>query len=511
MAIQVERGTSPVLVQGDIRGGLTKARVIVHLVTVVTVICAVVKICPPFWVLLPLTASMSIELNVFQRRSKRVWITDMGSGFRIQTKRGTNEFNDDDIFSMNSEISDIYYEGRYNGQRRRFILRIAGEDRPITLAYRIGINEGHPLAAFTTRVFDKYVERVKEALRAGAIVQGDRWSLSASHFTMTGRGSAQALPLDELISVANLDGYVQLWKRGVNEAFCKIPARSQHATLLLHLLEVRLDSRSTQQDPTGLGRVIFERRTPTMLIRNQWMLFGVCCILEVGILVGSIKEPTLLILAGVLFLPAAVFGTVASSLARSRFRCQQYGVYRKGLFAKPKRLRYDEVDEFSYAVCRHNYHGMYIATTVQITLKPPPGSGKNLIRFSSTCQDRTDEAMEKLRNQISAAVGSKMLEQLAQGENVEWTKVAAITPAGIEYHPMSSGRRKEPVLIPFEHVQRFKLQEGTFRLWRKGIDKFVVQIATMNPNFYPGFWALCQLLQSAASWDMPPDKYLEEQ
>jgi len=487
---------APVLVQGKIGAGLTAARVIAHLVSMTAVIGALAELYSPAWVLLPLSASIAVEVVAFRRRAKRVWITDSRNGFRVESKQGIREYDDDDVYSVNAQISKVYVQGRYNGERKVFVLQVAGEERPITLDYHVGVHEMDPLAEFTARVLERYVARADEALKAGVVLQGDGWSLSHSEFTVKARGSAETVPLSELVSVEDVDGYVQLWKRGVDAAFFKIPTRSQHATLVLQLLAPRVASGSIQEVPAqGLGRVIFERRSSRVIVVMLWILGIVCCLPAIGGCLAAIQEPELWVMGAIFSLAAASIISVAFSLGRSRFRCQQFGVHHKGIFTAARQLRYEEIDEFTYMAIRQYHNGIYIGTSLTITLKPPAGSDKKRIRYFTGAK-QADSALEQLRDYVASAVGAKLLERIDQGEHVPWAKSATLTPEGIEYRPGGFVARKDPIFIPFAQVQRFDMQEGTFYLWQHGNAKSAMQLSCQAPNFYPGFWALCQLLQS---------------
>jgi hypothetical protein len=324
--------------------------------------------------------------------------------------------------------------------------------------------------------------------------------LTDTTFTTT-REPAQTLALAELDSVSELDGNVCIWKRGMEHAIAKVPASSPNAFLLQLILGHRLAERDKTSRPDssdGLGRVLFERRASRVGMFILWVLtislafFGLFLIVA-GIGGGNPAPIGVGVGLSALF---ALCAWIALRMRRSVFRCHEQGVYRRSTFTEGT-LRYDELSQFTYSATRQYYNGVYVGTALNLTLTPERETGKRAIRFNSNVKN-VDEALDKLRDHIAAMLAARMLQRLAAGERVTWTTNLALLPEGIEYRPAGFvGRRKEALVLQYADVYSFDIQKGTFHLWQRGKEKkSVMQESIGQPNFFPGFMALCQLFSS---------------
>jgi hypothetical protein len=101
-----------------------------------------------------------------------------------------------------------------------------------------------------------------------------------------------------------------------------------------------------------------------------------------------------------------------------------------------------------------------------------------------------DEALEGLREHVTLILMHKLTETLNTTGAVQWMPNVRITHEGIYYRPKGFVSRKEEQFLSFADVTAFNVEEGTFHVWKKGADKSVIQEATSEPNFYPGYLLL---------------------
>jgi hypothetical protein len=435
-----------------------------------------------------------LEPYLAVRRRQRLWVQDLGNGLLVRDASGSRQYADEDVYGLDFHAANEYSQGDFKGIRRRFVAKIEGESRPLEMNNLIKPNEADPLQPLITRLLGNYRSGVNEALQAGTSLSGKNWSLSQHALTAQGR-EAQTIPIDDIVSVTEMDNHVCVWRRGEAEATFRTPVGSPNAFLLQLILAERIESRGEEAaaETEGLGRVMFERRSSKVVRLLLWvvglLLFPIAAILLLG---GLAKGDMAMLAVGVCVLALfALLVWAVRGMGRSVFRAHERGVFRRG-FRSSTELLYDEVEQFIYSAVRQYYNGVYVGTALNITLIPPVASGKKPIRFSSSVKN-ADEALDKMRDHISLVLAAKMLAQLSDGQRVNWTANLVLTPEGIEFRPSGFVRRKEAVLLPFSRVHTFDIQQGTFYLWEQGKDKPVMQEASSMPNFFPGYVALCQI------------------
>lgn len=429
------------------------------------------------------------EARLWYLRRRQLWVSDTGHGFTVRDQSGERTYEDEDIVSLDLDTRNVYNQGVFKGVDRTFRVKVSAEPLRFEMHNRISIGEVDPLGWFVSRNINKYRDRANEALDAGIKLTGKAWSVSQAGIAA---GNLPAvIPFDELQAVGLFDGNVCVWRRGADEAVLRVPVRSENAFLLQLILATRIPERAEDPDDAqqeGLGRVLFERKGSRATRVVLWILAGLQIPLSLMALgIGLARREPIPILIGLgiaLAAAAAIWGIVVNR--RWVFRCHQRGVFKRGALSET-RLRYADVTSFSYSATRQYYNGVYIGTALNMVLTPG-GNGKS-VKFSQTVQN-ADEDLDELRNHISRVLATRMLTQLAAGERVVWTRHLTLLPTGIEYRPSGFTGRKDPVLLPFEQLHAFDIQQGTFHLWEKGKEKSVMQESVGEANFFPGYYAL---------------------
>jgi hypothetical protein len=430
------------------------------------------------------------ESLAYRLRAQRRWIEDTGDGFVVVDNLGERRIRDEQVDSITRHTTNNYSEGLLKSVTRDATLWAEGSDAPITMKNTINVGSTDPLGDLLDRVQEKLRLRAEEALERGGVVSGGFWSMVADQLAVHVGGVPRDVGVDELSAVDVFGDHICVWQRGQEEAFTKIPIGSRNAHLLWLLLQPRLshreESASAEPPSDGLGRVLFERSSS--ILKSTLALLGGACLVPLGLIM--------------LFTPAFIGGLVMMAAGggllfwgatsfRQRFRCHEFGVYQSGLFGE-SRIRYGDVASFSYSATRHFTNGVYTGTNVAFGFQPLPGVNAAEITYSTSHRGGDDD-LETLCNHISGVIAARMANDLAEGRTVAWTPNMTFRPDGIEYRPSGWIGRKDPVLLPYEQVHGFDMQQGTFYIWSKGEKNAVMQESVSEPNFFPGYFLLVRL------------------
>ncbi len=430
-----------------------------------------------------------------KKKRDRLWITVTEDGFLIHDRQGTHEFDDSQIVALDLSTHENYTGGVLKSVSRTFTVTVAGSDQPIVMRNTIPVDAPDPLAPFINRTVHDYRERAVEAMEHGVRLEGTGWSLGRDNFEIRRGADIESLRFDELAAFDIFDGRICVWKRGDEEPTVKIPLDSKNAFLLQLILPERIpESTDRQEHVTGdsLGRILFERRSTLVTQILLWVGAAVCGLLAVIFILAG--EPDNFIIAAVAAPFAIVLAVAAVQTRKSVFRCHELGVTKRGLFGE-RRLLYRDVQQFTYAGTRQYYNGVYTGTTMALTFAPAADSGLKTITFSRTIKN-ADSSLDALRDHVAQVIGAQMAQRLAEDGFVEWTKNLAFRSEGILYRPSGWLKKKEPILLPYEQVANFDIQEGRFYLWEQETDKSVTSELVSATNFFPGFFLLVSLFSS---------------
>ena len=155
--------------------------------------------------------------------------------------------------------------------------------------------------------------------------------------------------------------------------------------------------------------------------------------IPIGILCLLGPNPLVLVLglAALLLLPLAL--VLGLFLLRNEFRCHERGVYRRVL-GKPRELRFEDVEVFTYKAIRQYYNGAYTGTSLSLAFVPAASSGKKKIGYSRLVQN-VDDALEGLRENVSRIVMQKLAMTLSQTGTLQWLPHVRISDEGFHYRP----------------------------------------------------------------------------
>ncbi|MEM7454344.1 MAG: hypothetical protein AAF456_08305 [Planctomycetota bacterium] len=415
-------------------------------------------------------------------------IIDLGNGFAVVDRSGRAEFSDEQVVGLSYYSTRKHSQGVLKWSKRFFHIWVQGQEKPVRLEDKIAAGEPDPFHGMIERISENYRQRASDALEMGAVVSGEGFALDNQILTIAPEKNPHSVPLNEITSMGIFDDELRVWRQGQDEAALSLPLSARNCYPLELLLKTRISEPTAEPHSAGgLGRVLFERKMARGWVITLWVFAASSLI--AGILIG-IGEPWLI--PGGLIL-AALFAISAWSGSRSVFRCHERGVYKRSLLGE-RELRYDELTSFSYGATRHYHNGVYTGTHLTLKFIPPTDSGRKSLFYSTTTK-HGDAELDNMRDHISGVIASKMAEMLTNNQPVQWTKNLRFAPDGIEYRPAGFLGRKDAVLLPFDQIHGFDIQQGFFMIWEHGKKKPVISEAISEDNFFPGYFVLLSLAQ----------------
>ncbi|MCC9604495.1 hypothetical protein LOC68_27745 [Blastopirellula sp. JC732] len=432
-----------------------------------------------------------METIAFFKRRSRVWCTDLGHGFAITELGEDHTFADADVLAMSLWDKKIFNNGNAAGIQRDVRYWVIDRDKPIVMNYRIKDDRPDGVVSLHNRLLDMLEHRATEALDRGEHAAGEGWAISKSALAV-GTSQDSLIPFDKLQAVDVYGDQVCIWRVDDEHASIKFPIKGRNSYLLIRLLGKMIPEQNANAAPAnGLGRVLFERATRFNAV--GWVLAIIVTILS---LLLFVVHPLLGLAAPLVVIAFSVL--IYFYCERTSFRCHDQGVFQSGMTGHQK-IRYEDVESFTYSATRMYYNGAYTGTQTQMTFDPLPGSGASRINYSANIRGADDD-LDVLRNHVSQVIGSRMLREIADGRPVAWTPAITFHNDHLEFVPTSFfGGKKTPVQVPWNQIVNFDIQEGTFHLWQRGSDKSVIHEPVSNKNFFPGFFAFCQILSPEAA------------
>jgi hypothetical protein len=443
-----------------------------------------------------LLVSLAVAIR---RQRQRAFVLVSNDGFVYRDRHAEWSYTDDQIVGVNVISTPNYRQGVLQSHTNAIEFKVAERTAPIKLQTTTTIDRVDPLAGLVERAIDNYRQRAEMALDAGARLSGAGWSLGLDDLAVEGKHAAR-VSIGDLVAIDTVDEQHKIWRRGQDEPILNVPVKSENAFLLSVLLGPKVastnEAREFDASEPGLGRLIFRRATGRLGRGFAWFCIAFS-ILSIPALIAAvvIEEPTLagVSCAAIFLAPFALL--LAVCLLRNDFRCHQRGVYRRSLL-KQRELRFEDVESFKYNMVRQYYNGVYSGTSLELVFFPAPGSGKKKLAYSRMVQN-ADEALDGLRDHVSRILMPKLAEQLSSERSVQWMPNVRITDEGFYYRPKGFVSRKDEQFLPFSEVSGFNIEEGTFHVWKDGVEKSVIHELTSEPNFYPGFMLLGAMFSAA--------------
>jgi len=456
------------------------------------------------WFVAPISGLLwlALEAIAWMARRSRTWLRYLADGFEIEDRTGRRVVGDAQVTAASLESKRNLNNGEFSSVSRTF--RVWTDDRgdEIVMENTIPANTVDPLAELIGRVLDGLTQRLEQALDRGGTVVGDGWQLTRGSLTLGRPPKEIQLALSEITAVDPFDDKMCVWRRGQDEACAKLPLSGRNAYLLPALLRPRIPEQADvggADSPTGLGRVLFERRPQPALTIFLIAIGGIMSLVgAIMAATGGIGEmwPLLLLIPGGLILAGA-----GVALKFSNFRCHERGVWQSSLLGQ-KLLKYGDIGSFTYSATRHYHNGAYTGTHLSMHFKPVSPQAGSAIRFSTTVQGDDDD-LDELRDVISQAIAARMAGELAAGQAVTWTPNLQFLPQGIRYRPAGMFGRKDFELLPFESYGGQNMDQGVFYLFSNLQPKPVTNEQCSAENFFPGFFLLLQLCHAPPA-EAPP-------
>lgn len=446
-------------------------------------------------VVLGIAWTTGMEITAALRRRKRVWLELIDGGMVVSDRTGTRELRDHDIVSIAYFVKPVYANGVPAGYVRTARLWPA-KSPVIDLHNQYGENVADPLGELLGRVTVLLKNGFAQALEHGVEVGGDRWRLNKQQLRCQVGKREEVVLLANIAAVQSFGDKMSVWLRGQESPSIQLPIHGRNVWLLPELLEPYLAPADTEAPIAGLGRILFSR-PPS----RTWLFLSaasaVVCLVLGGLLVvsGLRKDSELIVFGAVLLAASPLLALAAAYCLVALFRCQEWGVYQRGLFGS-RQLLYKQVASFAYSATRHYHNGVYTGTHLSMRFTPFPGAGAP-ISYTETVRGG-DQDLDSLREFVSNVIANQMHQRLANGETVPWTANLSFTPQGITYRPAGFLGRKEPVFLPYEKYGGYNLDQGVFYLFAKDAPKAVLSESVSEANFFPGFHLLLLLLHAEA-------------
>lgn len=453
--------------------------------------------------------SFAAILSAVMIAVRKVSVRITPDGFIVHDRYGEREYTDLAVLCASLHSQSHYTNGERRATTRTFEVWVETEEgsaERIRMRNRIAVGATDPLALLIDRILGNLYDQASAALSDGDSFDGDGWSLSSSEFAWSQKKHSVRIPLKELTGADVFDDDLCVWRKGNDEPVARIPMNAANVPVLLTLLRERVVEQpdGTPESPGGLGRVLFERKPSTGATATVWML----PILAASLLLGGIL--TALLTSRVE--PAIVLGVISAVLVlvwlvplsqHIRLRCHEHGISRRWLRGE-QRLRYADVDTFTYSAIRQYVKGVYSGTSFTLTFTSSAGGNNQKLTYSKTLRNADDE-LERLRDRVGRILADRMAGRFVAGEVVPWGDGLRFFPEGLEYRAAGFLRRKAPVIIPFNQIAGIDITDGQFRLWRTGQKGHAVKETVAQANFFPGYFLLLRLLATDLARPAPAE------
>jgi hypothetical protein len=435
--------------------------------------------------------ALTVEAMAFAIRRDRIWLEHDDAGFTLIDRLGPRDFQDDDVHAIAFASEPVFSNGNPAGFTRTCTLWVAqegDEPEPIPMANRFKQNQTDPLAGFFNRILERLRGDFDAALAAGHALEGRDWALTKGELTIRRKGGDESLPLAEITAAESRDGKISIWRRGTDEPYVGFPFKDRNVWLLLELLRPRIKNDAAQKQPAeGLGRVLFQRGPGKGLLPLLYIVAAGAFALGIGLLF-AVEVPKDRFVGYIILAVAPLFAFLGYVSSKANFRCHEWGVHQSSISGE-KKLRYADVGSFTYAGTRMYHNGAYAGTSLQLRFDPLPGAAGRPIKFTTTIKNM-DADIESLRDHVSRIIAARMGRELNAGKSVPWTKRLTYSKEGFECYPAGVFGKKEWTTLPYAEYGGWKMDQGTFQLFQRGVKKSVHSEKTSEANFFPGFMLL---------------------
>lgn len=438
--------------------------------------------------------------------ARKVSVQITPDGFIVRDRYGEREYTDMAVLCASLYSQSHYTNGERRATTRTFEVWVETEEgsaERIRMRNRFAVGHSDPLGLLIDRILGHLYDQASAALSDGESFEGQGWALNSREFVSTQKRQSVTIGLGELTAADVFDDDLCIWRSGNDEPVVRIPMSAANAPVLLTLLRERtvVPTAVETGETGGLGRVLFERKPSSSSTVALWVMpIGAASLFLGGIVAALLMQR---------FEPAIVLGVISAVLSliwlvplsqHVALRCHEHGVSRRWL-RREQRLRYAEIDQFTYSAVRQYVKGVYSGTSFTLTFASN-AAGK--LTYSKTLRNADDE-LDRLRDRVGRILAERMSKQFDAGSTVAWGDALRFFPEGLEYRASGFLRRKAPVMIPFDQIAGIDITDGQFRLWRTGQKGHAVKESVAQPNFFPGYFFLLRLLATERSKPAPAE------
>lgn len=419
------------------------------------------------------------------------------SGFLVHDRRGEREILDEQVICVSLHSQSNFVNGELKSSTRTFDVWAEGDSGPerIKMVNRIPLSAADPLVPLISRIIEHLHDRAEEALEAGQTFEGEGWTVHPEELIVHRSRNSAAVRFSDLAAVDVFDNDLCVWRENQDEPALRIPIRSANVHVLTRLLRARLpEAAESAEAPLGnrLGRILFERKPGRGTFALVWILPVLSLMILIVTLIAAAVTRDLSPLFGGAIL-CVLFGLIWL-LPFSQcviFRCHEHGVYRKWLVWET-RLRYNELDSFTYTAVRQFVKGVYSGTNFSLVFESRSSGKPRKLTYTKTIRN-ADEELDNLRDHVSRVIAGRLAEILARQGTASWTDGLRFLKDGLEYRAAGLLGRKAPMNIPYAEIHSYDIKQATFSLWTRGSKKPTVKESVHLANFFPGLMLLAQL------------------
>lgn len=189
-------------------------------------------------------------------------------------------------------------------------------------------------------------------------------------------------------------------------------------------------------------------------------------------------------------------------------------------------LRFADAEEMTFQSTRVFVNGSYAGTAERLAVRPGRPGAKGLF-FQHSRRETSGMAtgfaemgeVERVANRVASGMARRLAERIQRGDTVAWTPRLRLSAEGVAVSrkpdpfrgdlaqtlkALTSPRKDEWEVIPWDRVARIDTDQGIFRLWVEGQSRPLVQVPTGLPNFHPGFLVASEILKRGSKGPMRP-------
>jgi hypothetical protein len=426
--------------------------------------------------------------------ARRVYLVVRPTGFAVRDWNGHREFADADVTAVGVDATDELSNGVRQGMRRKATLTVA-DGPPVLMDYLVRTGGPDPALPLIRRLIFRLIAGARHQVASGQRFAGAGWALDREGFWTSGGDGDRLIKTAELSHAMVIDRHLAIWEQGHEQPSLRIPVGESNVLVLAMLLKERLAGNGRPGTPEedlggGLGRMLFERDRSwpplvfALLIVFSLALAGVAVLMVVAPDFIPSRNPLLIGVAGGGV--AVIVGLMALGYRRNHFACHQRGVSRTTIWGT-RRLRYEDVDWFTYSAVRQYVHGVFAGLTVELTFVPRADLRGGPIKFQISAHG-ADQALDALRDLVARVMARDLCTQLVAGKGVRWTAGYVLAPEGLVCP--ASGLFGRPRLVPYAELQPPQMNDGFLFLFMRGQRKHFASIRTSSVNFFPGLVVL---------------------